>query len=197
MITLDVALDILKVAVGLVYLYFEYHARKEVWIVGMIMPAISLLLFFNKGLYADFAINIYYLIAAVYGFAAWSRRKSNNTGNGDSKSVSIASLPILTGICLAGIFGVLWLLTAYILYRFTDSNVVWLDSFTTSLSIIGLWMMARRYYQQWIIWFVVDAVYVWLYYYKGIYFSGTLYMFYTVMAILGLLKWKRMMQNRD
>ena len=62
-------------------------------------------------------------------------------------------------------FGIAW-----ILIRFTDSNVPWLDSFTTALSIIGMWMLARKYVEQWWAWIVVDVVCCGLYIYKELYF---------------------------
>lgn len=187
---LNTLLDILKVSVGLVYLYLEYYARPSMWIASIIMPCIGLVLFWNKGLYADCAINIYYLVIAVYGYIVWTRH-NGKTEKEDKPIIRIRPVTVLViGCCFVG----LWLLMAWFLDRFTDSTVVWLDSFTTSLSVIGMWMLARKYLEQWLIWFVVDAVYVWLYYHKGIYFSGTLYAFYTVMAIFGYQRWKRQLK---
>ncbi len=187
---LDVVLDLLKVSVGLIYLYLEYNAKKGLWIAGVIMPIISLWLFYNKGLYADCAINIYYLAIAVYGYVTWSRKSAAK-----KPELPITSVPPRIAALLGGVFLCMWVFIAWALATFTDSTVVWLDSFTTSLSIIGLWMLARKYIEQWFVWLVVDAVYVWLYYYKGIYFSGTLYAFYTVMALLGYFKWRRLARN--
>lgn len=189
---LDVVLDILKVSVGLVYLYLEYNAKRGLWIAGVIMPAISLWLFYNKGLYADCAINLYYLVIAVYGYVVWSRKSSS----GQKPEVPITSVPGKVAAMLGGAFVAMWLFIAWVLASFTDSTVVWLDSFTTALSIVGLWMLARKYLQQWFVWLIVDAVYVWLYYHKGIYFSGTLYAFYTVMAVFGYVKWRRLMAEQ-
>lgn len=189
---LDVVLDILKVSVGLIYLYLEYNAKRGLWIAGVIMPAISLWLFYNKGLYADCAINLYYLVIAVYGYVVWSRKSSS----GQNPEVPITSVPGKVAALLGGAFVAMWLFIAWVLASFTDSTVVWLDSFTTALSIVGLWMLARKYLQQWFVWLIVDAVYVWLYYHKGIYFSGTLYAFYTVMAVFGYVKWRRLMAEQ-
>ncbi|WP_289158345.1 nicotinamide riboside transporter PnuC [uncultured Muribaculum sp.] len=189
---LDVVLDILKVSVGLIYLYLEYNAKRGLWIAGVIMPAISLWLFYNKGLYADCAINLYYLVIAVYGYVVWSRKSSS----GQKPEVPITSVPGKVAALLGGAFVAMWLFIAWVLASFTDSTVVWLDSFTTALSIVGLWMLARKYLQQWFVWLIVDAVYVWLYYHKGIYFSGTLYAFYTVMAVFGYVKWRRLMAEQ-
>lgn len=190
---LDVVLDILKVSVGLIYLYLEYNAKRGLWIAGVIMPAISLWLFYNKGLYADCAINLYYLVIAVYGYVVWSRKSSS----GQKPEVPITSVPGKVAAMLGGAFVAMWLFIAWVLASFTDSTVVWLDSFTTALSIVGLWMLARKYLQQWFVWLIVDAVYVWLYYHKGIYFSGTLYAFYTVMAVFGYVKWRRLMAEQS
>ncbi|MGM9859561.1 MAG: nicotinamide riboside transporter PnuC, partial [Muribaculaceae bacterium] len=66
------------------------------------------------------------------------------------------------------------------------------DAFTTALSIVALWMMARKYTQQWLAWMVVDAVSVGLYIYKGIYFYASLYAIYTVIAWFGYVKWRRL-----
>lgn len=182
-------LDILKVSVGLVYLYLEYNAKKSLWIASVIMPAIGMWLFYNKGLYADFAINIYYLAIAAYGYITWNKK---NTSEKPELPISHVRPPVAAGLTV--VWAALWCAIAWVLATFTDSSVVWLDSFTTSLSIVGMWMLARKYIEQWWVWMVVDAVYVYLYYYKGIYFSGTLYAFYTVMAILGYFRWQKMMK---
>lgn len=191
---LNTALDILKAGVGLVYLYLEYHARRSMWIASVIMPAIGLWLYWNKGLYGDCAINAYYLLIAVYGFIAWTR--SGSSGRGGTSRPITSITPRVT-VTLLAVFALLWGGIAYLLHRYTPSTVVLLDSFTTSLSIVGMWMLARKYVEQWFVWFVVDAVYVWLYYKKQIYFSGSLYVFYTVMAVVGYRKWRRMMRGAE
>ncbi|MCF0189467.1 MAG: nicotinamide mononucleotide transporter, partial [Bacteroidaceae bacterium] len=62
-------LEALGAAVGLLYLWLEYKASIYVWVTGIIMPAIYIFVYYRAGLYADFAINIYYVIAAAYGLA--------------------------------------------------------------------------------------------------------------------------------
>ncbi|MBO5779934.1 MAG: nicotinamide mononucleotide transporter [Muribaculaceae bacterium] len=200
-IDLDTVLDITKVAVGLIYLYLEYHARRSLWIASVIMPCIGMWLFYNKGLYADFAINIYYLVIAVYGWIVWSRSSkdaSNAFVKTEAKSeVAISHVPLKMILPIVALWLCVWGLIAWILATFTDSTVVVLDSMTTSMSIVAMWMLARKYIEQWFVWFVVDAIYVYLYWYKGIYFSGSLYAFYTGMAIVGYRKWCRLKKEAD
>ena len=184
-------LDTLKVGVGLVYLYLEYKARPSMWAASIVMPIIGMILFYNKGLYADAAINVYYLLIAVYGFYKWTRGATHHEG----RPQPITHVAPLTAAILAAVWAAVWCTIWWVLVSFTDSTVPVLDSFTTSMSIVGMWMLARKYIEQWIVWLVVDAVYVYLYYKKAVYFSGTLYGFYTVMAIAGYLKWRQMMSQ--
>jgi nicotinamide mononucleotide transporter len=85
-------------------------------------------------------------------------------------------------------------LIAFVLIYFTDSTVPWLDSFTTALSIIGMWMLARKYIEQWWVWIIVDLVSSGLYIYKELYFTSALYLLYAIIAIFGYRKWKEMKQ---
>ena len=183
-------LEVLGTMVGLVYLYLEFKASIYLWLTSVIMPAIYMFVYFQHGLYADFGIQIYYLLAAVYGFAVWKYGKKK-----EERVLPITRMPVgrypNAVVCML----VLWALIAWILIKFTNSTVPYWDSFTTATSIVALWMLARKYIEQWLVWIVVDALYVGLYIYKGIYFTSGLYMLYTVIAVLGFQRWKRMMGN--
>lgn len=188
-------LEIIGTLVGLVYLWLEYKASIYLWIAGMLMPAIYIVVYFNAGLYADFGINIYYLIAAVYGWFFWmwgKRKKSNNQEVGED--LPIVHTPLKCYLPLTLVFIGSFIAIAWILIRFTDSNVPWLDSFTTALSIVGMWMLARKYLEQWLAWILVDLVCCGLYIYKDLYFTSFLYGLYSIIAIFGYFKWKKMMQ---
>ena len=191
--TFDLVLEILGFTIGLLYLWWEYHADAKVWIASVVMPAISMWIYYSKGLYADFGINIYYLLIAVYGFVSWTRGSSKSK-NG---SLRITHIGWLTGVAAVCATLLLWWFIWWILVTFTDSTVPVADAFTTSLSIVGLWMLARKYVEQWLAWFVVDIVCCALYYYKVINFYCILYGIYTIVALLGFRKWLRMMKSQD
>ena len=94
------------------------------------------------------------------------------------------------------VFLVSLVVIAWILIRYTDSTVPWCDSFTTALSIIGMWMLARKYLEQWWVWMVVDVVCVGLYFYKELYFTSALYALYAIIAAFGWVNWKKLMQKQ-
>lgn len=189
--TIELAFEIIGTIIGILYLYYEYKANSLVWIMGAIMPALSLIVYYNAGLYADFGINIYYLIAAIYGYMAWTFNKNKY----EKRELPITSMPIkyyiTTSILIFPIFFVIY----YILITYTDSNVPLWDSLTTALSVIAMWMMARKYIEQWIIWIAIDTISVGLYIYKDIYFYAFLYAIYSIVAIFGYYNWKKLMHH--
>ena len=183
-------LEIIGTFIGLVYLWLEYKASIYLWIAGIIMPAIYIFVYYEAGLYADFGINIYYLGAALYGWWIW---KFGNKSQ-QSQELPITHMPKSKCLKAALIFVVALFLIAWILINHTDSNVVWWDAFTTALSIVGMWMLARKYLEQWWVWIVVDIVCVGLYIYKELYFTSALYALYAIIAIFGWLNWKKLMK---
>ena len=185
------ALEIIGTAVGLIYLWLEYHASIYLWIAGIIMPAIYLFVYYDAGLYADFGINIYYLLVAVYGWIIWKYGKEKK----EKAELPITKFPLKYLLVVSLVFLITFVGIGKILVHFTDSNVPWLDSFTTALSIIGMWMLARKYIEQWWVWIIVDVVCCGLYIYKELYFTSFLYGLYAIIAIFGYYKWRKLMVN--
>lgn len=192
-------IEILGFIVGLLYLYWEYHANPKVWLASVVMPMISMWIYFSKGLYADFAINIYYLVIAVYGFIVWTRPKRGGVEKSSANKTEhpITHTPLRVWVGVVGTSLLLWFVIWWILVKFTNSTVPLPDAFTTAVSIVALWMMARKYAEQWLLWLVVDLVCSALYLYKGLPFYCILYAIYTVIAGFGYRKWLRLMDCKN
>ena len=186
-------LEIIGTIVGLIYLWLEYKASIWLWVASIIMPAIYIFVYYEVGLYADVGINIYYLGAAIYGWFVW-KYGDNSQGQ---KELPITHVPKRSWMKSCLIFVVAQLGIAWLLINYTDSNVPWWDAFTTALSIIGMWMLARKYLEQWWVWIVVDIVCVGLYIYKELYFTSGLYALYTIIAVFGWMNWKKLMKTQE
>ena len=191
-------LEILGVLTGIIYLWLEYRANIYLWITGIIMPAIYIFVYYDAGLYADFAINIYYLAIALYGWFAW---KTGFTLTGKKKTteqeLSISYTPRGAWAKITVAYLIAQIAIAWLLINYTDSTVAWADSFTTALSIVGMWMLARKYIEQWWVWCVVDIASSALYVYKGLNFTAILYAVYAIIAIFGYCKWKKMIPHEQ
>ncbi|WP_288318910.1 nicotinamide riboside transporter PnuC [Xylanibacter caecicola] len=186
-------LDILSTVVGLIYIALEYKASIALWFAGIVMPAIDIYLFWSVGLYADFGMAIYYTLAAVYGYAVWRFGGGKQRNRNDE--LPITRMRKSQIIPSTAVFIVAWAAIYFILTRFTNSDVPVTDSFINALSFIGLWALARKYVEQWLIWIVVDVISCALYAYKGIPFKGALYGLYVIIAVMGYYKWRRMMKQ--
>lgn len=185
-------LEVVSMAIGLVYLWCEYRASILVWIVGIIMPIVDIVLYWQNGLYADSVMDGYYALAAIWGFVVWKWGKKKETSN-----LNITHFPLrkLWSVVLAflAIWGVVYL---WLIYG-TPSNVPISDSFVNALCIIGLWALSRKYIEQWFIWIVVDIIKTVLYAYKGIPVKGSYYALSVVIAVFGYFKWKKMMVEQQ
>jgi nicotinamide mononucleotide transporter len=94
---------------------------------------------------------------------------------------------------LAAVTLVLWMILYLILKTVTDSPIPLGDAFTTSVSIVAMWMLAQKYIEQWWLWIVVNIVSTVLYFWKGLYPTGVLFCVYVIVAILGYFRWKKEM----
>ena len=186
--------DAISFVLGLLYLLLEFRASVWLWPVGIVMPIVHSITYYKAGLYADFGMEFFYVLVAVYGFWKWMRRTPDGS---KSVAVPIRHFPADKALIGGVAFVVLWVGIGLFLAYCTDSTVPVLDAFTTSLSIIAYWALANKWVEQWLLWLVVDAICTGLYVYKGIPFSATLYGFYTVMAVLGYRNWLRLMQRQD
>ena len=190
-------LDITTTILGLAYIVFEYKASLWMWVVGFLLQALGIVLYYQKGLYADCGMEFYYLSMTVYGYWRWihSSPKLGKVRRDINETLPIRHFPkrlILPWILL---IGTIWAVIYWLLVTFTNSNVPLADSFTTALSIVGIWALAHKYLEQWFIWIAVDVVTCVLYFYKDIPFKASLYALYVIIAIAGYFKWRRMMAH--
>ena len=187
-------LDIVTTVLGLAYILLEYRASLWMWAVGFLMQALGIVLYYQKGLYADCGMEFYYLAMTVYGWWKWVRRP--NQSEEDGGRLPIRHFPLRLVLPWLLIIAAVWAFIYWLLVTFTNSNVPLADSFTTALSIVGIWALAHRYLEQWFIWIAVDVVTSVLYFYKDIPFKASLYALYVVIAVFGYFKWRRDMYSR-
>lgn len=184
--------ELVGVFIGLIYLYLEYKASFWLWSAGIVMSVFYIIIFFNAKFYADAGIYAYYLGANIYGLIVWQRHQKNGA------SANAAAMPIthteqrqILPLCLIGLasWAFLWL----ILSRLTDSPVPIGDAFTTALSIVAMYLLAKKKLEQWWLWVVVNLASCLLYAWKGLYPMAGLFVVYTIVSVMGYFRWKREM----
>ena len=171
---------------SLIYLYLSIKQKISLWIFGFLSSAFYIVVFFESKFYADMSLQFYYLIISVYGWKNW---KSGNQQSGHELPIAQISKRLFAHLCLAGLL--IYILYYLVLEYYTDSTIPISDSLVGMLSIIGTWMLARKYIENWLVWIVADALATGLFFYKGLYPTAILFIIYTIMAMVGYWQWKK------
>lgn len=184
-------LEVVAVVFGILSVWF---ARKEnIWVypTGIVNVLMYVYLCFFAGLYADMAINAFYFVMSVFGWYNWSRRDEN------SHHVPITTLSIkqwfLYILLIAVAFGIIY----YFLSNFTDSTVPLFDSFTTSLFIAGMWLMALKKIENWLLWILGDVLVIPMFAIKGLAFTSVQYIVFLVLAIMAYIEWRKRLKSKE
>ncbi len=187
-----VVLELVAVVFGLLSPYFSMKNNILVYPTGIISTLIYVYILAVYGLLGDMLINAYYFVMSIYGWYIWTRKT-------DTEHYT----PITT-MSKKEWFTALWLFFAggifvFIVYQLFHKWTSWTayaDTLTTALFFTGMWLMARKKLENWIIWIIADLISVPLYIYKGLIFSSILFFIMTIIAIYGYKAWKNPSNNR-
>ena len=181
----------LAVSTGLASVWFSVKERIWVFPIGLISVSIYVYLSFIYGIYADMGINIYYVLMSIYGWYRWLQPSES----GAAKEITRNSgKEWLLSIVL---FLLSWVILFVILQRFTDSEIPLWDSLTTSLAIVGMWLMAEKKVEHWLFWIATDLLSIPLYYYKNLLLTSGQFFVFTILAVIGWLQWNKSLSNRN
>ncbi|WP_372755133.1 nicotinamide riboside transporter PnuC [Labilibaculum sp.] len=181
---IDNIIEIIGTLAGLVFLYLEIKQNKWLWPVGLLTSAMYIYVFFVAKLYADMSLQFYYVFISIYGWIAWTKGKQK-------EELPVTKLTNKLFMVLLGASLLIYFLISYLLVNYTDGSIPYWDAFTTALSIVATWMLARKILEQWLVWVLVNAVSLCLYIYKGLYPTSILFLFYTILAVVGYIHWKK------
>ncbi|MBK97258.1 MAG: nicotinamide mononucleotide transporter [Balneola sp.] len=181
----------LAVSTGLASVWFSVKERIWVYPIGLISVSIYVYLSFIYGIYADMGINIYYVLMSIYGWYRWLQPSESSA----FKEITHNSRKEwLLSIVL---FLLSWVILFVILQRFTDSEIPLWDSLTTSLAIVGMWLMAEKKVEHWLFWIATDLLSIPLYYYKDLLLTSGQFFVFTVLAVMGWFQWNQSLSNRN
>ncbi|MHA7056617.1 nicotinamide riboside transporter PnuC [Aquimarina sp. M1] len=185
--TLDISLEIIAVLFGIASVFFAWFNKIWVYPTGLISTSIYVYLLLKWSLLGDMMINAYYFVMSIYGWYIWTRKVD------DTHTTPISRTNVKEKIIEIAIFGAT-LVFVYFVYQVFDKWNDWtayVDTLTTAIFFVGMWLMAKRKIENWIFWIIGDIISVPLYFYKGFTFSSFQYLIFTILAIQGYLAWKK------
>lgn len=171
-----------------------WYARKEsilVFPTGIVSVLLYIYICIGVKLYADMGINVFYFIMSVYGWYIWTHQN----GKAEERPISRTTFQekIISVVALIIFFFILY----YTLSQHTDSNVPIIDSVTTSIFLVGMWLMARKKVENWTFWIVGDLISIPLYLSKGLVLTSFQFIIFLILAVMGLIQWRRKINNRS
>ncbi|MCB0383650.1 MAG: nicotinamide mononucleotide transporter [Psychroserpens sp.] len=185
--SIDIILEITAVIFGFLSVWFSKQNKIWVFPTGMISTAIFVYLLVKWGLLGDMMINAYYFIMSIYGWYIWTKKVD------DTQVTPISRITINEKKTSVYIF-VTTLLFVFVVYKGFGkwtSWVAYLDTLTTAIFFVGMWLMARRKLENWMLWIIGDLISIPLYFYKGFTFTSFQYLGFTFIAIFGYFAWKK------
>ena len=184
---IDITLEIIGVIFG--FLSVWYSKQNKIWVypTGMVSTSIFVYLLLKWGLLGDMMINGYYFIMSIYGWYIWTRKVDATHSTPITETTKKEKQQAVILFILTMVF-------VFIIYQSFDkwtSWVAYVDTITTGIFFVGMWLMARKKLENWIFWIIGDIISVPLYFYKGLTFTSIQYFVFTIIAIYGYLAWKK------
>lgn len=174
-------------ALAVAYLLLAIRQRISCWLAAFVSSCLYVWVLFGARLYMESALNAFYAAMAVYGFRQWIR------GSGTGR-LDVSSWPWQRhALALAAVAG-LSLLSAYFLRRWTPAAWPLVDSMVTWSSVFATYLVARKVYENWHWWLVIDSVALYLYFTRHLYATMLLFALYLALIVLGMREWRRSMR---
>lgn len=185
--TLDIFLEITAVIFGLLSVWFSKQNNIWVYPTGMLSTSIYVYLLLKWGLLGDMLINGYYFIMSVYGWYVWTRKVDTenvtpitHTTPKENKTSFVIFIATIV-----------FVFVIYQLFQKWNDWTAYVDTATTAIFFVGMWLMAKRKVENWLYWIVGDLISIPLYFYKGFTFTSLQYFIFTILAIYGYRAWKK------
>ena len=181
-------IEIAGALIGLAYIVSEYRADRFFWPLSIVMSVFYIVIDFTSGIYANGAICCYNLIMSVYGLLVWRGVVQSK----EHKERPVGSCPARLWPFIAGSVVLLTAALGWLLKAVGETQLPLVDGLSSALSIVAMWMLSQKYWQQWILWLIVEPLMIVLFLTTGNYASALLYAVFEVMCVLGLRRWRRM-----
>jgi nicotinamide mononucleotide transporter len=178
-------IELFAVACGLLSVWFMKKENILVFPFGIVNVLVYVYICFTAGLYAYAGINIFYAVMSIYGWYNWVRKGAED----ESLKISRLSRPQI--FLYSALIAIFFVILRAVLVSVTDSVVPTWDALTTAIYIIGMWLLARKKIENWILWITGDVISVGLFAYEDLYFSSFQFLVFTIIAVFGFLEWRK------
>jgi nicotinamide mononucleotide transporter len=189
-------LELIAMLLALVYVLLAAVGSIWCWPAAFISTALYTYIFYDVLLLMESALNVYYLIMAVYGYWVWHKDTAiNNKQNNLTLIIVTWSASFHVKACT--VLTITSLILGYLMANFTPADFPYIDTFTTVFAVFATYLVTQKVLENWLYWLVIDAVSIYLYLAKDLMPTVVLFNIYIGVAIFGYFKWKTLYKNNQ
>ncbi|MGK2924655.1 MAG: nicotinamide riboside transporter PnuC [Lysobacterales bacterium] len=188
------AWEMLAVVLAIAYLVLVIRQNIWCWAAAAVSTLLYLFIMYHSRLYMESLLQLFYLAMAAYGWYSWTHPAGSEAdGRGELK---VTTWPLRWHLLAIGSVLLLVYVSGALLARYSDAALPHLDSFTTWGAVVATFMVARKVLENWLYWFVIDAVSIGLYLDRELFFTAALFAVYLVMIVFGYRSWRASMREQ-
>jgi nicotinamide mononucleotide transporter len=180
----------IAVVAGIVSVYYSRRENILVYPIGLVNTIIYIYLSLKGHLFGEASVNLYYTIMSIYGWILWAKRDARH-----EHVLHITFSSSRQWIQQLGFFAAFYLVLFVALTRlqqdFASEAIPWADALASASAYTGMWLMARKKVESWYWWIATNIASIPLYFVKGYVFTSVQFLVLLVMAVMGLVEWRR------
>ena len=172
-------------AVILAVLYLLLAVRQHIlcWLCWIISSCLYLYVMYEAGLYMESMLQIFYIIMGFYGWSQWNR-------SGDQGSFQVNRWSPLYHLIGMAVILMLTFASGQVLELYTEAAMPFIDALTTWGAVVTTYMVAKKLLENWIYWFVIDSISIYLFVSRELYFTAFLFLVYLFIIVIGYRSWR-------
>ena len=178
-------LEMTSFTLAVIMVYFNIRQSPWGWLFGISSSALYAIVFYEARLYGDMGLQFFFISVSLWGWYQWL------FGGKQHRGVMVSRLTLSGWVVSAVGWLIAYLILSWFLRVYTDTDVPHLDAFLTAGSLVGQFMLSRKKIENWHVWIFIDAIYIGLYIHKNLILTAVLFAVFVVMAVIGLLAWKK------
>jgi nicotinamide mononucleotide transporter len=184
-------IEAVAVTCSIIYLLLAANENIWCWLFAGVSVLLYLIICIRYRLYAESALQVFYLIMALYGWWQWRKKPPR----ADKRPIVIWRNHFHLALVVSGFIMTIGL--GYFLQTQTDALLPYIDSFTTVFSLGATYMVTKKILENWLYWIIIDSVGIYLYFQRELYLTSILFIIYIIIALFGFVQWYRAYKKTD
>ena len=188
---MDLIIEVIGAALAIAYLLLALKQNVYCWLAWIASSCLYLYVMYQANLYMEAFLQIFYLAMGFYGLSQWNKMKTAD------QNLFVRSWKLKNHIYAIGLIFILTVLSGYFMHYLSNAALPFVDAFTTWGAIVATYMVAKKLLENWIYWFVIDFISVFIFASRGLYTTSGLFIIYLVIIFFGYKSWAKIKLTQD